>query len=171
MPLSFAEVNYLYQVFRVDIRSMQGETITTITDLPMARVVDLLRGPNEPEPLAQVLSSLDAMRFEERGSVQQHPYSEMCVHLDAPEPSLRTRIEAALEGKAVRLAKIESSFTPQASPDSANTTPVPLDELERLQPEDGFQCFYRSKYQSESPLALTTAFAELLQHAEENATP
>ena len=90
---------------------------------------------------------------------------------DAPEPGLRTHIEAALEGKAVRLAKIETSFASQASYNGVNPAPVSLDELERLQPEDIFQRLYRSKYQSESPLALTTAFAELLQHVEETATP
>ena len=171
LPLSFAEVNYPHQVLRVDMQSVQAKTVTTITTLPVARAVDLLRVPSQPEPLAKVLLALDAMYFENHASVQRHPYLEVRVRLDAPEPGLRTHIEAALEGKAVRLAKIETSFASQASHNGVNPAPVSLDELERLQPEDIFQRLYRSKYQSESPLALTTAFAELLQHVEETATP
>jgi hypothetical protein len=35
------------------------------------------------------------------------PYLEVRVLLDAPEPGLRAQVEAAMEGKPVRLAKIE----------------------------------------------------------------
>jgi exonuclease SbcD len=60
------------------------------------------------------------------------PYLEVRVQLDAPEPTLRSRIEAALDGKPVRLAKIEISSA-RANVESA--APISLDELEQMQPD------------------------------------
>jgi exonuclease SbcD len=76
--------------------------------------VELLRIPSKPAPLAQVLEELDALSPPEAPPEQQ-PYLEVRVLLEQPEPGLRARIEAALDGKAVRLAKIETSTAARAS--------------------------------------------------------
>jgi exonuclease SbcD len=72
---------------------------------------------------------------------------------------LRSRIEAALDGKPVRLAKIEISSA-RATAESA--APISLDELEQMQPDDIFKRLYRERYDSDAPTEQMAAFAELL---------
>lgn len=164
LPLSFAEIGYPHQVLRVDL---DGETVADITPLSVPRAVELLRVPKQPAPLDQALMALAALQIPPLNAPDQHarqPYLEVRLRLDAPEPGLRARIEAALEGKAVRLAKIETSFTQKTA---SNTASAPLEQLERLQPDDIFERLYRSKYDTDAPAELRAAFAELLHAANE----
>jgi exonuclease SbcD len=161
IPLSFAEVGYRHQVLRIDL---DGEKIREIVALPVPRAVELLRIPARPALLDNVLAALAALpdsasppTFEEQ---QRLPLLEVRVLLDAPEPGLRARIEAALENKAVRLAKIETSSARRA--DTLETAVMTLDQLDKLQPADIFQQLYRQRYGSDAPPDQASAFAELL---------
>ena len=158
LPLSFAEVGYPHQVLRVDLT---GETVAAITPLPVPRAVELLRVPQRPAPLDEVLAALESIELPANDEPQRQPYLEVRVRLDAPEPGLRARIEAALEGKPVRLAKIETSFSPKIAP-GVDSAPAALEQLERLQPDDIFKRLYRSRYDADTPADLQAAFAELL---------
>ena len=108
IPLSFAEVNYRHQVLCIDIA---GEQLQGVRTIDMPRAVPLLRVPDKPAPVAEVLAQLAALDLPDAPAEAQ-PFLEVRVRLDAPEPGLRTRIEAALDGKPVRLAKIETSARP-----------------------------------------------------------
>ena len=158
LPLSFAEVAYPHQVLRVDL---QGDTVSAITALPVPRAVDLLRVPAQPAPLPDVLAALKALALPAQTDPQRFPYLEVRVRLDAPEPSLRSQIEAALAPHAVRLAKIETSLAANTGPAgiAAHTS---LDALEQLQPGAVFDQLFRSKYNTDTPAALSAAFTELL---------
>lgn len=156
IPMSFAEVGYSHQVLRVDL---EGEVVADITALPVPRAVELLRIPKQPAALDEVLIALAALELPVNEDPQRQPYLEVRVRLDAPEPGLRTRIEAALDGKPVRLAKIETTSTPKMA---TSATPASLDELERLQPDDIFIRLYRSRYDDDAPSELRAAFAELM---------
>ena len=160
LPLSFAEIGYPHQVLRVDL---DGEAVTDITPLPVPRAVELLRVPQQPAPLDQALAALEALPVSVAdGSppdLERQPYLEVRVRLAAPEPGLRARIEAALEGKPVRLARIDTSFTPKTAGGAA---PVVPEQLERLQPDDIFERLYRGRYDSDAPPELRAAFAELM---------
>ncbi|MFD2272014.1 exonuclease SbcCD subunit D C-terminal domain-containing protein [Undibacterium arcticum] len=156
LPMSFAEVGYPHQVLRVDLH---GEAAADITALPVPRAVELLRVPKQPAPLDDVLAALAALALPANDDPQRQPYLEVRIRLDAPEPGLRARVEAALEGKQVRLAKIETSFTPK---NVSNTALASLEQLERLQPDDIFNRLYRSKYDDDAPAELRAAFAELM---------
>jgi len=158
IPLSFAEVGYRHQVLRIDL---DGETAADIVALPVPRAVELLRVPAKPAPLDQVLNALHGLSPLAAPPLQlQHelPFLEVRVLLDAPEPGLRARIEAALDGKAVRLAKIETSSAARSPSAEAMT----LDQLDQLQPADIFRQLYLQKYQREAPKGQLSAFAELL---------
>lgn len=157
LPLSFAEVGYPHQVLRVDL---DRETVADITPLPVPRAVELLCVPQRPAPLDEVLAALAALELPAIDDPQRQPYLEVRVRLDAPEPGLRARIEAALEGKPLRLARIDPHY--QSKPDSI-AAPAALEQLEKLQPDDIFQRLYRSKYDADAPAELQAAFAELLQ--------
>ena len=157
LPMSFSEVNYPHQVLCV---TLSGETVTDITSIPVPRTVDLLRIPQKPAPIDEVLNALRALNLPPTATQQTWPYLQVRVRLDAPEPGLRTRIEAALEGKPVRLVKIEavSALAP-----GGQAAPVSLDDLQQLQPADIFQRLYRQRYENEVPTPQLAAFHQLLQ--------
>lgn len=160
LPLSFAEVDYRHQVVRVDLHENQ---VSAITPLYVPRAVALLRVPEKPAPLAQVLVALTALDIPHDTPPERMPFLEVRVRLNAPEPGLRAAIEQALEGKPVRLAKIETSFTQK---ESSITDRVELDELEKLHPDQIFDRLYQSKFGDENqggtPPEISAAFAELL---------
>lgn len=154
IPLSFAEVNYRHQVLCLDI---DGEMLQSVRVIEVPRAVPLLRVPATPAPIAEVLAQLAALDVPDAPAEAQ-PFLEVRVRLDAPEPGLRTRIETALDGKPVRLAKIETSSTARSSaPENMS-----LDQLSQLQPDDIFRRLYQQKYAKEAPPELLSALAELL---------
>jgi len=156
LPLSFAEVNYAHQILRIDL---EGGSMREIVALPVPRAVDLLRVPSRPAPLTQVLEELAALSPPEAPSEQQ-PYLEVRVLLEQPEPGLRARIEAALDGKHVRLAKIETSTAARTS--SIDKEVMTLDQLEKLKPDDIFRQLYEQRFGNAAPADQLSAFAELM---------
>ena len=156
LPLSFSEVGYQHQVLRVDLA---GGVATCVTPLLVPRAVQLLRVPAQPAPLEQALAALEALQLADL-PLHAQPYLEVRVLLDAPEPGLRGRIEAALAGKPVRLAKIEP--TRKHDNGGANGAAMSLDQLAQLQPDDIFRRLYLQKYGDDAPDDQLSAFAELL---------
>ena len=154
LPMSFAEIGYPHQVLRVDLA---GEAVTGIVAIPVPRAVDLLRVPGRHGTVDAVLASLRALDLPALPEPAR-PYLEVRVLQERPEPGLRARVEAALEGKPVRLARIDLQ---QVSDGSARSMPLSLDELERLQPADIFARLYQKKFASAASPELLSAFAEL----------
>ena len=154
IPLSFAEVNYRHQVLCLDI---DGEQLREVRVIEVPRAVPLLRVPATPAPIAEVLAQLTALDVPDAPAEAQ-PFLEVRVRLDAPEPGLRTRIETALDGKPVRLAKIETSSAARSSAPENMT----LDQLGQLQPDDIFRRLYLQKYGRPAPPDQLSALAELL---------
>ncbi len=159
IPLSFAEVGYTHQVLRIDLT---GESLTECVALTVPRAVQLLRVPAYPAPLDDVLQALAALDIPVQDDQESYPFLEVRVRLDAPEPGLRTRIETALEGKHIRLARIETSFIKSSGDISDLAEPVRLDELDRLQPDVIFNRLYLSRYDMDAPPLLRAAFGELM---------
>jgi exonuclease SbcD len=156
LPLSFAEVGYTHQVVLVDLADGRA---TAITPLPVPRAVPLLRIPATPAPLKDVLAALVALDLPDLPG-HARPFLEVRVLLDAPEPSLRAQIEAALEGKPVRLAKIEP--TRKAATQQEADAVLTLDQLAQMQPDDIFRRLYKQKYDADAPHEQLSAFAELM---------
>jgi len=160
IPLSFAEVGYRHQILRIDIDTGTGGTAAEIVPIHVPRAVDLRRVPAKPAPLEQVLEELAALPGESDLHPDAHPFLEVRVLLDAPQPGMRARVEAALEGKPVRLAKIETS-TPNRAP-SLDDAALTLDQLGKLQPDDIFKRLYRQRFGNDAPAEQLSAFAELM---------
>ncbi|MGK5004946.1 exonuclease SbcCD subunit D C-terminal domain-containing protein [Janthinobacterium sp. LB2P70] len=154
IPLSFAEVHYRHQVLCLDI---DGEALQSVRAIEVPRAVPLLRVPGTPAPIDEVLAQLAALDVP-AAPAEAQPFLEVRVRLDAPEPGLRTRIETALDGKPVRLAKIETSSAARSSTPENLT----LDQLAQLQPDDIFRRLYLQKYGKEAPPEQLSALAELL---------
>ena len=153
LPLSFSEVNYNHQVLRVDL---DGERAGEILPLPVPRAVDLLRVPLKPAPVEDVLAALRALP---PGGEGVPPYLEVRVRLDAPEPGLRAKVEAALEGRHARLARIDTSLPLRGEEEGAALS---LDQLDQLQPDEIFRRLYRQKFDAEAPPEQLAAFTELM---------
>ena len=156
LPMSFSEIPYKHQVLRFDL---DGERAVDITPLHVPRAVDLLRVPATPGPLDAVLAALQALPPR---SGEHPPYLEVRVRLDAPEPGLRARIEAALEGRHARLARIDTSL-PHHAGDEADA--LSLDQLDSLRPDDIFRRLYRQKFDRDAPDDQLSAFTELMTAA------
>jgi len=155
LPLSFSEVGYQHGVLRIDL---DGPAVAAVTTLPVPRAVQLLRVPAQPAPLDEALAALEALVLPDAPPFEQ-PFLEVRVLLDGPEPGLRGRVEAALAGKPVRLAKIEPTRRHTAS-DPAEAA-LTLDQLAQLQPDDIFRRLWAQRYGAEAPPEQLAAFAEL----------
>ncbi|MGZ8315873.1 MAG: exonuclease SbcCD subunit D C-terminal domain-containing protein [Telluria sp.] len=159
IPLSFAETGYQHQVVRVDLA---GGKAASVTPLMVPRAVELLRVPPQPAPLDEALAALEALDLPDVAH-ELRPFVEVRVLLDAPEPGLRGKIEAALAGKPVRLAKIEP--TRRHDPAGTDTTAMSLEQLAQLQPDDIFRRLYQQRYGEEALPEHLSAFAELMLSA------
>lgn len=156
LPLSFAEVGYKHQVVRIDL---DGARAAAIEPLHVPRAVDMLRVPAAPASLKQVIAELVGLDLPDAPPHAQ-PYLEVRVLLDGPEPSLRAQVEAALEGKPVRLAKIEPT---RRVVTAAGVEPaLSLDQLAQLQPDDIFRRLWQQRFGEEAPDDQLSAFAELM---------
>jgi exonuclease SbcD len=160
LPLSFAETGYQHQVLRIDL---EGARAREIVPLHVPRAVELLRIPAKPAPLKEAIAELVGLDLPER-PLHEQPYLEVRVLLDGPEPGLRAQIEAALEDKPVRLAKIEPTRRVLTAP--GVDTALTLDQLARLQPDDIFRRLWQQRFGEDAPDDQLAAFAELLMPAD-----
>ena len=102
IPLSMAERHYAHQVLEVEL----GDCVACSPVL-VPRAVDFLRVPDDGYgELDDVLDRLRAIDLYDR-PLHERPFLEVRVRLDKPVPDLRARVELALEGKPVRLVRIE----------------------------------------------------------------
>lgn len=161
LPLSFAEVGYKHQVLRIDL---DGTRAAAIAPLLVPRAVELLRVPASPAPVKQAIAELVALDLPDLPR-EAWPYLEVRVLLDAPEPGLRAQVEAALEGKPVRLAKIEPTRRVVTTA-GAEPTALSLDQLAQLQPDDIFRRLWQQRFGDDAPDDQLAAFTELLLPAD-----
>jgi exonuclease SbcD len=160
LPLSFAEVGYKHQVLRVDL---DGTRAAAIEPLHVPRAVELLRVPASPAPVKQAIAELVGLDLPDLPR-EAWPYLEVRVLLDAPEPGLRAQVEAALEGKPVRLAKIEP--TRRVVTTAGAEPALSLDQLAQLQPDDIFRRLWQQRFGEDAPDDQLAAFTELLLPAD-----
>lgn len=163
LPLSFSEVDYRHQVLRIEL---DGDQAGEVVPIPVPRAVRLLRVPAAPAPLEEALAALEALALDHDLPPQAWPYLEVRVLLDGPEPGLRARVEAALAGKPVRLAKIEPTRRLAAASEAGDA--LSLEQLARLQPDDIFRRLWQQRFGSEAPPEQIDCFAELFHAAQEH---
>ena len=135
LPMSFAEKN-----------NKQGVTLVTITDttnierLLFDTPVKLISIPKKPQPLIEVLSEIGNLPD---GEIDEYsPLLEIKVLITEPEPSLRVQIERALEGKSVRLARLEAV---RANVERESQV-ISYEELQKINPLDMATDIFKRKY-------------------------
>ncbi|MDR9438631.1 MAG: exonuclease SbcCD subunit D C-terminal domain-containing protein [Halomonas sp.] len=136
LPLDFSEVAYPHQVVEV---TLDGETLATTETIPVPRPVAMHR--IGPAPLDEVLAELEALEDDGALHREQWPWLEVRVELDAPIPDLRARVETALEGKALRLLRLERRL-----PKVEDDTPSARVDLETLGPRKLFELTWEARW-------------------------
>jgi exonuclease SbcD len=157
IPLSFSEIGYQHQILEIEC---DGDTLVSVKPLLIPRAVNLQR--IGPAPLADLLLQLrDLPDIDLLADVDRQPWLEVRVRLDEPQPDLRNQIEAALEGKAVRLVRIAAEYAGKGGRDEdANQD---LIELDQLSPQELFSRAWLDSYGSEVDEQTLQDFATLLQ--------
>lgn len=161
LPMSFSELNYKHQVIVFELE----EEISNLKSIEIPLFVPLLRIPLKPLPLHEVIALLEQLPIMDQHS-ELSPYLEVRVLLDGPEPALRHKIETALIGKQVRLAKIDVSYLASAGQKDEFIT---QEKLSELQPLDVFNKIYQSRYNSEVPPTILQLFQQVAQEVNQTA--
>ncbi|WP_316934127.1 exonuclease SbcCD subunit D C-terminal domain-containing protein [Grimontia hollisae] len=158
IPLSISERDYKHQVLGVELADGK---LASVTPHYVPRAVDILRKPSKPQPLDVVLQELKNWQPDTLPRESQ-PLVEVPVLMDAPQPMLREKIHAALEGKPVRLARIAPHYTQQ---DQAEH--FAAKRLDDVSPEQVFQYGWEQKFDGAPPQEICDAFHALLTMVEE----
>ena len=93
----------------------------------------------------------------------EQPIVEVPILLEQPEPALRSKIEKALEGKGVRLARISTRYTGTGQ---ALADALPKASLNDLQPEEVLRQRWAREHEGEPASDLLAAFHQLLGEAQ-----
>jgi len=161
LPMSFSELNYKHQVIVFDL----DQEISNLKAVEIPLFVPLQRVPLNHQPLHEVVSLLEQLPKID-AIVEPTPYLEVRVLLEGPEPALRHKIETALAGKKVRLAKIDVKYPASTQETQEFITPEKLNEL---QPLDVFDKIYQSRYNSEVPTEIMQLFHQVAQEVNQTA--
>jgi exonuclease SbcD len=155
IPLSFSEVDYPHQIVQVDFI---GDQLQPVQIHRVPRAVDLLR--IGPARLDDVLVQLSALPVPDLlADLVQHPWLEVRVLLDEPQPELRARVEAALAGKAARLVRIAVEYQGNGPRQESAV----LEQLEQLTPDQVFSRAWEEQYGSAVDQDTLEDFLLLLQ--------
>ncbi len=160
IPLSLAEEHYPHQVRKL---RFEGRNLVADEALRVPRSVPILRVPAKPAPLSEVLDAIAALTLPEVPLASQ-PLLEVRIALDKPEPRLREQVAAALDGRAVRLARIQVTHPGQTEGEGSLA-----EGLSELTPEQVFVSGYQSRFGEPPAAPLMAAFSELLNELEEHA--
>jgi exonuclease SbcD len=158
IPMSFSELNYKHQIIVFDLEDLGISNLKSV-DVPVS--VELKRVPSVHSSLTEVLSALQQLP-DTGADPLSTPYLEVRVLLDGPEPGLRHKIETALCGKDVRLAKIDVKY-PAITTTGGVAAAVAENNLNELRPEDVFEKVYRTKYNNTVPTELLQLFNKVTQ--------
>lgn len=153
LPLDFSEVSYPHQVVEVVLK---GEALAATEALPVPRPVAMHR--IGPAPLEQVLAKLAALEDDPDQPRDRWPWLEVRVELETPIPDLRARVEAALEGKALRLLRLERRLPRVEGKDA----PARID-LESLGPRKLFERTWADRWGEPPEADVVADFDRLCQ--------
>jgi exonuclease SbcD len=160
IPLSFAETGYDHQVLRLkfDHGQLHSAEAMQIPRSASLRTVPT-HGAASIDDLLPQLTTLDL-----DGSLppEQHPFLEVRVLEDQPDPTRRKRIEEALEGKPVRLASIKVESASRRADSSDQSIEQENYDLKTINPEEIFLSAHLEKYGAAADEALINAFREIL---------
>lgn len=158
IPLSFSEIGYDHSVLEVNLESGAAPVVTSH---PIPRAVSMLRIPERgAAPLVDVLAELAGLP-NEAPSTTPHPFLEVRVLDDGPDPSRRRTIEQSLAGKAVRLTSIRLEAPAREATQTETSLPG-LADLNSLDPLEIMTAAHRERFGAEADGELIAAMQTLL---------
>lgn len=163
IPLSMSEVGYRHQVCIVDL---DGDGPARVETLEIPRSVPMRKVPRKggSAPLDDVLAEIRGLDLEADTKDTSpearalRPFLEVNVSLDRPDPTVRTRIEAELKDRLVRLVGIRVTGTGTGQALSQSTPDATLHDLG---PEAVFLACYQRTHEGDPSPELLAAFHEL----------
>lgn len=157
LPMSFSETNYKHQLVFIEIGKGKSIHIQTIV---IPKYIELLRIPKQPKVLDEILAELAHLPdVSENAETNTFPYLEVNVLQDKPLPGLRMLIDDALKTKAVRLARIKTTYI---NADKKENAALSIDDLQKMQPIDLLKNIYRKEFDTELPDEYEQAFYEIV---------
>jgi DNA repair protein SbcD/Mre11 len=156
IPMSFGERGYQHQVLVFDLSS-DGQ-VTNLERLEVPLSIALQSIPDKHAPLDEVLKALYKLDNSDNRPMQFSTYLQVKVLLDGPEPALRHKIDQALEGKYVRLARIDVRYPKREGETKELLSP---ELLLSLSPLEIFSKHYEKKYNRKLPQILEDNFKEV----------
>ncbi|MFQ2244820.1 exonuclease SbcCD subunit D C-terminal domain-containing protein [Aeromonas enteropelogenes] len=158
LPLSLTETGYRHQVLEVTLEAGQ---LATVEPIPVPRSVEMIRLPQGS--LDEALAAIDALELPDRPQEAQ-PFLEVRLLLPKPEARIRERILAALAGKPVRLARINTQYQGSGQGLADGRERRRLDELS---PTEVFRLCYQRQFEGEPDVGLVASFEEILEQVKE----
>ena len=163
LPMSLAEKDYPHQVVLVDF---EGGSCTRIEPVQVPRMVEILRLPESGAAAwDEVRQQLETLELDEGLPPERHPWLEVRVKLEKPQPGLWEKTVKLLKGRPVRLLKL--SVERQGEGRSLADHQPGGTRLDELDPDDVLRLHYRSSHGAEVPEELMTVFRQLRQEVEE----
>lgn len=160
IPLSFAERTYQHQIFKL---TLDRQDLSHVETIPVPRHTALLSIPATGSlPVEDLLPQLERLQPDPETTAENHPFLEVRVREDSPDPTRRTRIEQALADKPVRLASIKTDRGQRREEGDLDDELLDVASLQDIQPLDVFTDAWREKYNSEPEPAVVEALREIL---------
>ncbi len=157
-PLSATERNYRHSISVVELAAGKPAQVREVA-IPRP-VIFMAVPPEGAAPLDEVVTAIEAIDLDPALPREQHPFIEVTVEVDGPEPHLQARVLAALADKPVRLTRIVRRTVTKEDLAAKAVTEADLGELK---PEDVFAALHAARYAGSPPSDdLAAAFARLL---------
>ncbi|WP_029008226.1 exonuclease SbcCD subunit D C-terminal domain-containing protein [Azospirillum halopraeferens] len=159
IPLALDEEPYPHQVV---LAEFAGGRLADWRALAVPRAVAIRRIPGHGRfaPPEEALAAVRALALDDTLPPDAWPFLEVSVELPEPRPGLREEVEAAVQGRPVRLLKLAVRLTGSGATLAES---LPGIDLASLQPEDVFRRAYQKLHEGEPDPALLAAFHELLE--------
>ena len=160
LPLSFTEMSYSHQVVQL---KFDGQCLAEAECLPVPRTTEFLSVPASGyAPIDDVIRAIAELELKDELPPERHPYLEVRVLDEHPDPARRRNIEKALEGKPVRLASIKVEYPGRPKCAAGEAGELPVQDLRSIQPEDVFLNAYEQQYGNPPSDALIKCFREIM---------
>ena len=160
IPLSFAEAGYRHQLLRLTFEKTQ---LTSTEEILIPRVAMMLRIPaSGAAVIDDVLNQLGSVLLDATLPQEQHPFIEVRILEEGPDPLRRRRIEQALDGKPLRLASIKVESPEREAAAGQSAAAFHHADLKTIDPEDIFTDAYCEKYGTQPDTRVLEAFREIL---------